>query len=121
MKLKKILGCGALVWLIMFAVVSAFLNQYNASYLWHLIFVLVGAVVAYVVASYAKPASYKEAVKIGVAWVLVGIFLDYLVTYQYDQAIFRDGMYWLSYALILFVPALHVSDTCPEGLVNQTQ
>ncbi|MBI5138914.1 MAG: hypothetical protein HZA95_03920 [Candidatus Vogelbacteria bacterium] len=104
--IKKAIGYGALLWLVMFAIISATLPSYN-SYWWMTpVMSVVGLMLAYVFSRYENPKSINAAFSYGATFVVVGLILDYLVSYQFVPGLFNDTIYWLSYLLILIAPEL---------------
>lgn len=106
---KKALAFGVALWILMFAVVSVFLafNLYGFS-LAKLMVVLIAGAIVYVLAGYVKPASAGQALGYGLVWVIVGLILDYLITYRFNSQIFLMRTLWLGYLLVLIVPWLRV-------------
>ncbi|MDE2399983.1 MAG: hypothetical protein KGL67_03175 [Patescibacteria group bacterium] len=104
----KALGFGALIWLIMFALVSAFVgfNIYEAL-LSKIIFVLAAGLLSYLCVRNVKTASLGRAFEYGLTWVAVGVVLDLLVSMQFNPTMLLAWEYWVSYAFILFVPMFY--------------
>lgn len=107
MNWKKAIGFGALLWLIMFAFVSAFLSFY--ALLWmKIVTAVVAGVVSFVLAGYAKPASAGQALGYGLCWVIVGVILDFLVTMRFNATFYTDLYLWLGYLLAFLAPLLRI-------------
>ncbi|MFA4871925.1 MAG: hypothetical protein WC610_02605 [Patescibacteria group bacterium] len=110
MNWKKAIGFGILIWLIMFAVVSALLGWYG--FLWLRIAVaVVGGIISFILAGYVKPKSAVSALSYGLIWVVAGIILDALITMRFNSAIFSSKTLWLGYFFILLAPLLRVKKT----------
>ena len=105
---NKTVGYGALVWAIMFALVSLLAGYalYD-TLISKIIVVLAAGVLSYLFAVNTKPGNMFQAFGYGAAWVIVGVVLDVLITIQFNTALFSSWEYWLSDALILFAPALY--------------
>lgn len=104
---KKALGFGVLFWAIMFAIASVFVAYETLYEAWAQGLLLVlSFVVPFVLAGWLGPLSGKAALQYGAAWAVVGVALDALITYRFDDTIFTQGMYWLSYVLVLMAPVL---------------
>jgi len=108
MGFKKLVWYGILIWLIMFAVVSAFLNAYNEKTWVKVAIVLFGGIVALILAGKAEPTSMTIALGYGLGWVIIGVILDTLVTMNYNQNILHSKWLWVGYALILLAPLLRI-------------
>ena|SRR3989338_2147215 len=104
----KLLGLGALLWVIMFAVVSAVLSYYNAFDIVKFAVAIIGGVVAFLLGRYFGFTDYKSAFITGFAWVIVGIVLDALVTFKFNPDIFTYWSLWLGYALVVAGAAFSV-------------
>lgn len=101
MNWKKAVGFGVLIWLIMFAFVSATLSFYE-KYTWmNWVTIAVSGIVAYVLAGYLKLTSVKKALTYAGVWVVVGVALDALITMRFDPGIFRSGSLWTGYAIMV--------------------
>lgn len=108
MNWKKGIGYGALLWLIMFALVSALLNLYYL-YTWMpIIIALVTGLISFILAKYIKPTNAKLALSYGLLWVIVGLVLDFFITKQFNPNIFSAWSLWLGYILVLLAPLLVV-------------
>ena len=107
MNWRKAIGFGAALWVIMFALVSA-LIAFKLYPSYPILAAVLGGVVSYVLAGYAKPASNNEALSFGATWVVVGVALDWLITTRFSPAIFGMWTLWLGYGLVLLVPLLRV-------------
>ncbi|MFA6422642.1 MAG: hypothetical protein WCV92_04550 [Candidatus Buchananbacteria bacterium] len=107
MNWKKAIGFGILIWLIMFALVSATLGWYDQ--LWfRIVLAIIAGIISLILAGYIKPSSYARALTYGVVFVVIGVILDLLVTRRFNAAIFSDWVLWLSYVLVLVAPMLRV-------------
>ncbi|MFA5022048.1 MAG: hypothetical protein WC508_03150 [Patescibacteria group bacterium] len=111
---KLALGLGAGFWAIMFIGVSAFMVM-PIAVLWQRILEIILAVLASFILSriYFKkyPSDLKEALALGIFWLVISAVLDLLITIQYVKA---DGTYldglksfygmwslWVSFVLTL--------------------
>jgi len=108
MNYKKALGLGVLLWLIMFAVVSAFLGWYNQFAWFKSVLSVFAGLVAVVLAGYVKPISIKEALLCGLCLIAPGLVLDALITTRFNPAIFSDWNLWLSYLLVFLAPLIRI-------------
>jgi len=107
---KKGVGFGALLWVVVFIFVCIFVAyKVPTDVLWsHIVFVILTAVVVYILAGFVKPTSIKEALKYGITWAVVGIILDLLISRMFAPGMFASLYYWISYALVVLVPLLRV-------------
>lgn len=99
------LGYGALIWLILFALTSALvgfeaMNTFNGQALT----MSVAAILTYGLSYSIRPVDGYHAFGYGFLWAVVGILLDLVITFQFNPAVFSTWQYWVSYALVLFVP-----------------
>lgn len=108
MGFKKLIWYGILIWLIMFAVVSAFLNAYNQKTWVKVAIVIFGGIVALILAGKAEPSSATIALGYGLGWVIIGVILDTLVTMKYNPEIFQSKWLWAGYIVILLAPLLRI-------------
>lgn len=112
MNWKKALGFGALVWIIMFIVVSIFI-AYGApsgelpSPL-NIVLTIISLVTVYIVSRYLALGNYNMALGYGLVFAVVGIVLDFLISQRFAPGMFSSVYYWVSYLLIVFVPLLAV-------------
>ena len=112
---KKALGFGALIWIIMFVVISA-LVAYGApsgglSMTWNVVVTVISLAVAYLCARNVAPKSYSVALGYGLVFAAVGIILDFLISQRFAPGMFSSMAYWVSYILLVFVPLLAVKKT----------
>lgn len=108
MNFKKALGLGLLLWIIMFAVASAFVAFKFSNSLMTWAIIIVEAVVALLLAGWAKPATAGKALGYGLTWVVVGLILDYLITKHFAPGVFSTWGYWVAYLLVLIMPTFKV-------------
>ena len=101
----KALGFGALVWLIMFAVSSAVAGYGIAigTGMGVALAILVG-ILAYLFAMGLNTENSAQAFEYGVVFAVVGIVLDYFISYQFATGIFATWTYWAGYALVVLAP-----------------
>ena len=110
MNWKKAIGFGVLLWLIMFAFVSAFLSFY--ALLWmKIVTAVVAGIISLVLAGYAKPTSVGQALGYGLCWVIVGVILDFLVTMRFNALFYTDMFLWLGYLLAFLAPLFRIRKT----------
>ncbi len=112
MNWKRGIGYGILIWVIMFAVMSAFVAyRIDTTGGWAMIVgVIITAMLAYTFTGMVNPNSKATAFYYGLVWAVVGVILDYLITAKYPGAgsIFSQTSYWLSYVLLIIVPVIKV-------------
>ena len=113
MSWKKALGFGALIWAIMFVVVSilvayGFVASGGGSTLFSWLLAILSLVVTYVAAMYIAPKSSMEAIQYGLVFAVVGIILDFLISQRFAPGMFSSVPYWVTYVLMVFVPLLGV-------------
>jgi hypothetical protein len=100
MNYKKALGLGVLLWLVMFAVVSAVLSLYQHN-LTKIIIILISGAISFLAVRYLKAKDIKEGAIYGLIFLLVGTALDFLVTKKFNPNIFGSLSLWSGYGLIL--------------------
>jgi len=105
---KKLIGYGALIWLILFGVICVFVAYKSTGSLMTYSILVVTIVVVYVMAGFVKPDSLKKAASYGFAWVIVGLVLDYLISRKYSPEMYSMWSYWVGYLLVLIVPVLRI-------------
>jgi hypothetical protein len=106
---KRAIGFGALLWILMFVIISAFIGFGIYQGMWmELLGSLLGGGIAYILAGYMKPTSYGLALGYGLTWVVVGVILDAIVTVRFAPNIFTLWTMWVGYALVLLAPMLRV-------------
>ena len=107
MNWKKAIGFGILIWLIMFALVSATLGWYDM--LWFkIVLAIIAGIISLILAGYVKPSSMGKALAYGLVWVIIGVILDLIITMRFNGGIFSEWTLWLGYVLVLLAPALRV-------------
>lgn len=117
MNWKKGIAFGVLLWVIMFALVSALIavKLYKSAdpgvMSW--VVAIIGGVVSYLLAGSLKPDSTKSALLYGLFFVVVGLILDALITVRFNPGILSYLSLWFSYALIWLAPLLRVQKTAP--------
>lgn len=105
MDLKKTLGFGVALWVLMFVVVSALMAFGVYQQQWgKALTVAIVAVVVYTLAGYAKPRKAMEALTLGASWVVIGILLDFFVTAKFNAAIFEYRTLWVGYVITFLLP-----------------
>ncbi len=109
MNWKKMLGFGALLWVLMFVIVSIAIGFKIPESLWlNISFAVISGVISFVLAGYAKPKNLGMALGYGASWVVVGVILDGIVTMRFNSEIFMAWELWLGYGLVLLAPLLRV-------------
>jgi len=121
MKWKKAVLFGILIWILMFAIVSAFIAfKIYYPYLWARIFLaLISGTISFILAGYLKPKKASVALVYGIIFLAVGVILDALITIRFNPAIFGTRSLWLGYFLVLIAPLLRIKKTpraipCPK-------
>jgi hypothetical protein len=105
----KALGFGVLLWLIMFAVVSALVGfGWYGSLFTQVIAAVVSGIAAYVLAAYVPMRSSSQAFGYGFLWVGIAVVLDAVISLQYQAGLLGSWTYWLGSALVLFAPWFHL-------------
>jgi len=117
MNWKKALGFGALIWVIMFIVISALVGYgLSDNAMFTMAVTVISLVVAYLAARNLAPGSQAKAIQYGLIFAVVGIVLDFLISQRFAPDMFSSAYYWLSYVLIVLVPLLAV-----KKVTGQTQ
>jgi len=107
MNYKKVIGSGLLIWVVMFAFVSAFLGFYNQYDYFKVLTITVSGVVSLLVAYYlVKPKNIKEALLCSAVWLIVGVLLDSFITMQFNSSIFYSQFLWAGYFTMVIAPFL---------------
>lgn len=108
--LKRI-GLGVLIWVIMFAWVSIlmFVFKLEPGWLLYLLTWLGAVVTVWFVAGAANLKGLGDAFLVGLIFVLVGLFLDWLVTSKFNSEILSQWSLWVGYAITLLIPVLRAS------------
>ena len=107
--MKKTIGYGLFIWILMFVIVSIFVAFNLKDALWvKLATAVIGGVIAFVLAGKITLATYGSALSFGLVWAIIGLVLDYLVSRKFEPAIFSMWTYWLGYALVVLAPLLRV-------------
>lgn len=109
MNWKKAIGFGLLLWIIMFVVVSAFVAFNWYQFLWiQVVIAIIAGIIVWILADYVDIKNYSLALSYGLTWVIVGLILDALISYQFDNSIFTSWTLWLGYLLVLLVPLFRI-------------
>lgn len=107
MNYKKLIGYGVLIWVIVFAVVSAFIAFDIPS---DNLFVNLVSLIAIIIATWflaknLKVKTQKEMIKYSLAWLIIAIILDLIVSVQFTGfGLFGRWHVLFGYLLILIVP-----------------
>ncbi|KKT01264.1 MAG: hypothetical protein UW07_C0039G0009 [Candidatus Nomurabacteria bacterium GW2011_GWF2_43_8] len=122
MNWKKALGFGVLIWIVIFVLASAFMAYgLESGTLFNVLLTILCLISIYIVARYIAPASYGIALQYGLAFAVIGIVLDYLITAKFAPYIFSSVYYWVGYVLSVFVPLLAVKKTMVQAQPSQPQ
>lgn len=113
MKYVKAIGLGALVWVVMFALVSAVLNLYGAHQWVRIAMGVIAGILSYVAAGWLMIDTRKHGLFYGILFVVVGVVLDYIITRQFNADIFRSKSLWAGYLLVALAPMLRVRSSAP--------
>ena len=119
MNWKKAIRFGLLLWVIMFAIVSAMIGikLYDSEnpQLWVAIVIAVlGGVTAYILAGRLSLISAGQALGYGLAFAVVGIILDAVITMRFAPDIFKEWTLWFGYALIVIAPLPLTTQKAPS-------
>lgn len=102
---QKSILYGVGLWAVMFAVVSLFVGFDVAESLWTELAVMgVSTGLAYWFAHRIDVRSLGIALGYGVMWVGIGLALDLIISYRFNDEIFRSWQLWTGYALVLLAP-----------------
>tara|TARA_Y100000310_G_scaffold266543_1_gene278078 strand:- start:29 stop:394 length:366 start_codon:yes stop_codon:yes gene_type:complete len=109
MNILKVIGYGVLIWVLMFAIVSAFVaftiyENVGAQ----VILAIISGAIAFFFAGKVKPSKFDKALIFGLIWVIIGLALDALITTKFNEEIFRTWSLWLGYALVIIAPILRI-------------
>ena len=105
----KTIGFGALIWVLMFAIVSALMayglyaNIYEKA-----IVALIAGVLSFFATGFLKPDKINTALIYGIVFVVIGVILDALITMRFNNQILLSKAVWLGYLLILLAPLLRI-------------
>lgn len=115
----KAIGFGVVIWLVMFALISALVGfDITTDTLWIGIgTAAVAGIASYIAALFTKVENMWLALAYGASWVVVGVALDLLISMRFNADIFTQWQYWLGYALVLLAP---LADTEVHHLVHHT-
>ena len=108
MNWKKAISFGILIWLIMFALVSATLTWYYGYQWFRIVVAVVAGIISWILVKNAKPGSMGKALGYSIIFVIIGVILDALISRKFNANIFTSKSLWLGYALILLAPLLAV-------------
>lgn len=109
MKWIKVIGFGVLLWILMFAIVSAFIAFDIYKFVWmQAITAIVAGIISFILAGKIKPDKLSLAISYGLIWVIAGLILDATVTMKFNSEIFLSWSLWAGYILILLAPVLRI-------------
>lgn len=108
MKWSKILGFGALIWIIIFVLISVFVAyDYMPGWLSY-VFAIIGIALAIWFAGFLNIQKASSALTVGIIWVVLFLVLDYLISRQFASDMFSSWLYWVNYLLILLAPMVRI-------------
>lgn len=117
---KKAIGLGALLWVLMFVIVSAFIGFKIYEFVWmQIVTAIIGGIISFILAGRIKPSKVSLALGYGLTWVVVGLILDVIVTMRFSPAIFTAWSLWLGYALVLLAPLLQIKKSVTSSAPPQ--
>ena len=103
------IGFGALIWILMFVIVSAFIGFKIYDYAWMgIVTAVIGGIISYILAGYVKPKSFGMALTCGASWLVVGVILDAIITMRFNSEIFMAWELWLGYGLVVIAPLFRI-------------
>lgn len=106
----KAVGFGALIWLIMFATVSALVGfGISMTTGWSVALAVFMGILSYVFAINANAQTSGQAWGYAATWVAVAIVLDLIVSARFQSGLFGMWTYWLGAALVLVAPWVEYS------------
>ena len=111
---KKAVGFGALVWAVMFVVISILVGYGVTTsggpmpLTLSITLTVLSLILVYFAARYIAPANSKIAMQYGLVFAVVGIILDLIISRMFVPDIFSSVIYWIGYVLIVFTPMLVV-------------
>lgn len=116
---KMAIGFGLLLWIIMFAVASvavAFKVIANTGV--HALFIVLGGVIAFVLAGKVRPTNVAAALAYGASWVVISVVLDAFITMRFNSGIFREWSIWVGNLVVLLIPLLRVTKSGGQTQVS---
>ncbi len=109
MNWKKLLLPPVAIYAVIFLFISALIGadmDADASWVW-VVNLLITIVGLYLATNYAKPSTRQDGLKYGVAWLVVFVVLDLILTAPFaGWDYFSDWKSYVPYALTLLVPAI---------------
>ena len=109
MKILKIISYGALLWILMFVIISAFIGFKIQDSLFIMILgAVIGGIISFFLAKKLALPNIGMALSSGLIFVLVGVILDAIITVKFVPGIFMEWNLWLGNILIFLVPAIAV-------------
>lgn len=120
MKYLKVVFLGALIWAVMFALISAFLPSYTASAWVRGGTVIAAGVLSLIAAGFSGLRGWGGAFCTALTFVAVGLILDYLITRQYNPNIFYSKTLWAGYVLVFIAPFFRRKEAVEEVEVAAT-
>jgi hypothetical protein len=109
MKYIKIIGYGALIWVLMYAIMSAFVAFKVSNTLWvEIISIFISGTIAFILAGFVKPVSLANALIIGLVWVVIALALDFFISKYFAPEIFKAWNLWLGYFMTFIAPTLRI-------------
>lgn len=111
MKALKIIGFGALIWVVAFMVVSVFIAFKISTDTVSAKIITIAAVfiATALIAKGLKPSSQIQAISFGIVWAIIGFILDAIITTRFTGwGIFYQPNILIGYLLIILTPLLAV-------------
>lgn len=105
MNWKKALSYGLLIWMVMFVGISILVAFAAGPWAKNIVGWLIVIAITWYAAVKCKIKSAAVGFRYGLAFVVIGLILDYLISTKYTgMALFTSKSYWLGYALTLLIP-----------------
>lgn len=100
--IKNTLGFGVAIWVLMFVVVSVFIafNLYE-NFLGKTVTVLISGVLGYFFGRSARATNWTTWAYTVASWVIIGLILDYLITFRFEPGIFGFKSLWFGYLFLV--------------------
>jgi len=107
MKPFKAICLGVALWMVMFVLVSVFIafGLYGQAVVKSAVAMIAGFI-ALALVVYARPKNLMSSLGYGVTWVIVGLFLDLLITWRFNENIFYEWSVWVGYGFVLLASLL---------------
>jgi hypothetical protein len=102
----KAIGYGVSIWLVMFIIAAILVSGMSVALsngTW-LTLAIVAGIVSYLFALGTEAATSAQALGYGLAWAVVGMILDAIISRRFQSNIFGLWEYYFGYALVLLAP-----------------